>query len=346
MVKLSKWLKRNLKNNVKETLEATIEHLLKLKPPVKKNKRQALMSSLQDLTKNDEAVRKEYEPLNAWFNVNNSEKERNLKIVDKEHQARFKKARIVQYNVSYRSNSEINSLNGQKVKEEKEDNLSSRIPHKFLFSASKQGSYVEPILEHIEKALFRFVVKNRDYISFDTVKEFALKCNPSRNIDFSDADILCLLNFITKYISLFIIPHSDKTLFYGKYKLKPLSALQSFKTEARNHHVHGITKSEGKWNDEKLQRLSTLILFIHSELVEQYALPMKKKHENNENEFQERKRHMTDEELRELTDFALNIVNKLESENKEHLNQIVRLAVDKNEAFINIWRTLVTSKDE
>ena len=50
---------------------------------------------------------------------------------------------------------------------------------------------------------------------------------------------------------------------------------------------------------------------------------MKRKHENNENEFQERKRHMTDEELEELMDFALNIVNKLESENKEHLNQIV-----------------------
>ncbi|CAG8481442.1 2612_t:CDS:2 [Acaulospora morrowiae] len=55
---------------------------------------------------------------------------------------------------------------------------------------------------------------------------------------------------------------------------------------------------------------------------------------------------MTDEELGELIDFALNIVNKLESENKEHLNQIVRLAVDKNDAFMNIWRALDTSKDE
>jgi len=85
---------------------------------------------------------------------------------------------------------------------------------------------------------------------------------------------------------------------------------------------------------------------LSSELTEQYVLPMKRRHENNEDEIQERKRHMTDEELGELTDFALNIVNKLEPENKEHLNQIVRLAVDKNEAFINIWRALVTSKDE
>ncbi|CAI2173959.1 9394_t:CDS:2, partial [Funneliformis geosporum] len=111
---------------------------------------------------------------------------------------------------------------------------------------------------------------------------------------------------------------------------------------SRNHHAHGITKSVGKWNDEKLQRLSTLALELveclgdedafeslliikrnlSSELAEQYALPMKRKHENNEDEFQERKRHMSDEELGELIDFALNI------------------------AFINIWRTLVTSKDE
>src|SRR6185437_10526166 len=157
MTKLSKWLKGNLKDNVKETFEATIEHLLKLKPPVKKgNKRQALMSSLQALMKNDESVREEYESLNAWVNVNNSEKEKkekNLKVIDKEHQAMFKKARVVQYNISYGAGStnsnniasehevstdikeaqEINPLNGQKVKEEKEDDLLSRIPHKFSF---------------------------------------------------------------------------------------------------------------------------------------------------------------------------------------------------------------------
>ncbi|CAJ0877168.1 4525_t:CDS:1, partial [Entrophospora sp. SA101] len=82
MTKLSKWLKGNLKDNVKETFEATIEHLLKLKPPIKKgNKRQALMSSLQALMKNDESVREEYESLNAWVNVNNSVRHKNVQSV-------------------------------------------------------------------------------------------------------------------------------------------------------------------------------------------------------------------------------------------------------------------------
>ncbi|RHZ88869.1 hypothetical protein Glove_21g41 [Diversispora epigaea] len=386
MAKLSKWLRGNLKDNVKETLGETIEHLLKLKPPVKKNKRRALMSSLRDLMKKDEALRKEYESLDVWF----TEKEKNLKTVDKENRATFKKARVIQYSISYGADSiqtqnsnniarehavstnikelqEIDPLNGQKAKKEEVENLSSlRIPHKFSFPASKQGSYVEPILEHVEKALFRFVVKYQDYIPSNIVKEFAIKCNPPRNIDFSDADILCLLNFIIKHISLFIIPHSDKTLFHGEYKLKPLDVLKSFKIEARNHYAHGITQSEGKWNDEKLQRLSTLALELvdclgdenafeslleikrnlSSELAEQYALPLKRKHESDEDEFQEKKRRMTDEELGELMDFALDIINKLESESEEHLNQIVRLAVDKNEAFINIWRSLITRKDE
>ncbi|CAI2186111.1 20496_t:CDS:2, partial [Funneliformis geosporum] len=229
-----------------ETLESTIEHLLKLKPP---------------------------------FNVNNSEKVKNLKIVDKEHQAMFKKSRVVQYNISYgykrkiqtisQVNNmkflQINSLNVQKVKKEKEDNLSSRIPHKFSFSASKQDSYVKPILENVEKALFRFVVKNRDYIPSDT-----------------DSDISVLSTLALELVDFL----GDEDAFESLLMIK------------RN---------------------------LSSELAEQYALLMKRKHENNEDELQERKRHITDEELGELIDFALNIVNKLESENKEHLNQIVRL---------------------
>uniref|UniRef100_U9TAC1 Uncharacterized protein n=1 Tax=Rhizophagus irregularis (strain DAOM 181602 / DAOM 197198 / MUCL 43194) TaxID=747089 RepID=U9TAC1_RHIID len=45
-------------------------------------------------------------------------------------------------------------------------------------------------------------------------------------------------------------------------------------------------------------------------------------------EFKE-KRHIANEGLKKLIDFTFNIVNKLHSENKKHLNQIVQLAVDK-----------------
>ncbi|CAG8676516.1 8325_t:CDS:2, partial [Racocetra fulgida] len=215
--------------NVKKTFEATIEHLLKLEPPIKnqKNKRQALISSLQALMKNDKSVREEYESLNAWVNVYSSEKEEEkaLKIYNISYgtgsaqtQKSIKIMSEHEVSTDIKEAQEINPLNRQKVKEEKEDDLSSRIPHKFSFSAFKQG----------------------------------------------DED-----------------------------------AFESLLVIKRN---------------------------LSSELTEQYVLPMKRRHENNEDEIQERKRHMTNKELGELIDFTLNIVNKLEPENKEHLNQIVRLA--------------------
>ena len=87
-------------------------------------------------------------------------------------------------------------------------------------------------------------------------------CNPPRQIDFSDADLLCLLNFTIQNISLFTTRQSDQTLFCGQYKLNPSDLLMFFKVEARNYNAHAITQSNGRWNDEKLQRLSTLALEV------------------------------------------------------------------------------------
>ncbi|CAG8534477.1 6535_t:CDS:1 [Funneliformis caledonium] len=224
--------------------------------------------------KNDEAIRKEYESLNMWLNADVPEKVKNkrLKVNDKDNRAIFKKVRVVQYNISYGTQTQAQTQNSNNiVKEEqavstndkksqeidirnwevkkKEEEILihpsfSRISQKFSFSSSKQGSYVESILEHVERALL-IPCKHLKYIPFNIVKEFAVKCHPPRNIDFSDADLLCLLNFIIKNVSLFMIPNPDQTLFHGEYKLKPLDILKSFKTEARNHHAHGITQIEG-----------------------------------------------------------------------------------------------------
>ncbi|CAG8534455.1 6534_t:CDS:2 [Funneliformis caledonium] len=73
---------------------------------------------------------------------------------------------------------------------------------------------------------------------------------------------------------------------------------------------------------------------------------MKRKYEENGDKFHERKKRMTEIELVELVDFALDIVNKLKSTDEGHLSQIVRLAVDEDKAFVNIWKSLVTRKDE
>ena len=86
------------------------------------------------------------------------------------------------------------------------------------------------------------------------------KCKPPKQVDFSDADLLCILNFVIKNISLFTLGQYQ-TLFQGPHKTDPSFLFKSFK-EARNHNAHGITHLEGRWCDEKLQRLSTLALEV------------------------------------------------------------------------------------
>ncbi|CAG8618492.1 13449_t:CDS:2 [Cetraspora pellucida] len=409
MAKLSKWLKKNLKANIKDTLKATIESLLQLDPPINRKsaiskQEKALRLSMQALLKNDEKLREECTQLNIWLNVKEKENKRMLKVIDENDHAVFKKARFFSsvVNVSYgtgstsvnvwKGSASIDSLKEhefgkelqekvtneqeiEKVQETKSQVHRSSSPpilQRFSFSASEQGSYVEPILQHVERALFNFIIRYEKYIPSKTVKDFVMKCNPSRQIDFSGADLLCLLNFILQNISLFTTRQSDQTLFCGQYKLNPSDLLISFKVEARNYNAHAITQSSGRWNDEKLQRLSTLALEVviclggqdeyeqlveikqklDFEIMERLISTANGTHEDNEVDHQMKKRKLRDLELEdkcqleELTDFALDIIGKLESSDKEQLNRIVQMAISKNELLLNIWKSIDVKKDE
>ncbi len=136
------------------------------------------------------------------------------------------------------------------------------ILQKYSFTPAEQDSYVEPILQYIERALYKFIVKYENYISFEVVKNFTAKCNPPHQVNFSDADLLCILNFIIQNITLFMTGHSNQILFHEEHKIDLSDLLNSFKIEIRNHNAHAITQPMGRWNDEELQRLSTLALKV------------------------------------------------------------------------------------
>ncbi|CAG8584756.1 2518_t:CDS:2 [Funneliformis mosseae] len=215
---------------------------------------EALNSSLRDLMKNDEAIRKEYESLNMWLNADVPEKVKNkrLKVNDKDSRAIFKKeSEEVQAVLT-------NDKESQKSDEEQAVSTNDKKSQEIDIRNWEQGSYVESILEHVERALFRFLI------------------------------------------------------FLNPSKLKQEITMRT-----------GITQIEGRWCDEKLQRLSTLSL----ELVD-----CLEKDDRNR--------------TRRVGYFALDIVNKLKSTDEGHLSQIVRLAVDEEKAFVNIWKSLVTRKDE
>ncbi|CAI2184966.1 6578_t:CDS:2 [Funneliformis geosporum] len=408
--KLSRWLKKNLKGNIRNNLDATIENLLRLDPPINRKsviseQKKALLSSIKVLLKNNKE--KEYELLKMWLNSEERKKEigRTLKIIDKKHQATFKRAKffssVVQHAIGSLTDYEFEketqkrnpssprifpptspikanpahtptsqpppSPSPKEDRKEKGQGASSlEIPQHFSFSPSEQGAYAEPIIQYVDKAFFRYIKKHQKYIPCSTVESFAARCNPPRESDFSNADLLCILNFMIQNISLFTIGRPDQTLFYGDYKLNPTDLFKSFKNEARNHLAHGITQSKGRWNDERLQRLSALALEVvvclgdkkafeqlkevkqklESELMERRTRVMKRKRKEHEEDENVRKKSPKDIDLRNLLDFSLYMVSKLESDDEKELKRMVQLAVDIDNAFVNIWRGLESQENE
>ncbi|CAG8697910.1 6144_t:CDS:1, partial [Ambispora gerdemannii] len=71
----------------------------------------------------------------------------------------------------------------------------------------------------------------------------------------------------------------------------------------------------------------------------------KKRHEEDDNECNVKRKDLKNIKYGELTDFVLNVVSKLEK-NEEQVGKIVRLAIAKDEILINIWKSLMTQKDE
>ncbi|GBC05814.1 hypothetical protein RclHR1_06440001 [Rhizophagus clarus] len=246
---------------------------------------------------------------------------------------------------------------GNEKKEQKDIVLSSQ---RFSFLPSEQGAYVEPIIEHVEMSLFRFIVKQEKYIPHKTVRNFTSQCNPPKKDDFSDADLLCLLNFIIQNINLFTLG-LDQTLFHGPNNIDPTFLLRNFKVEVRHHNAHGVTNLKGRWSDEKLLRLSTLALEVivclgkgsrftqsikrklESELIDRWISTRKRKHEEDDNKCS--KRRNMDNEYGKLTDFVLSIVNKLER-NEDQVKKIIQLVIAKDERLMNIWESLTTQEDE
>ncbi|CAG8610938.1 1175_t:CDS:2 [Acaulospora colombiana] len=239
--------------------------------------------------------------------------------------------------------------------------LSSQLPQRFSFLPSEQDAYVEPILGFVEKSFYRFIIKHDQRIPNKTKENFVSRLNPQRKADFSDADLSCLLSFITQNLSLFKLGQ-QQTLFEGTYKTDPLPLFESFKVEAVNHKKLGIAHIEGRWNDEKLRRLSTLALEIviclgdseafqplveikhklEAELAERMIMKRRKREGEDYNA---KRGHLTNVEYGEFTDFALSLVSKLEK-NEEQVKQVIRMAIAKNEALVNIWRSLITQRDE
>ncbi|CAG8576338.1 3972_t:CDS:2 [Funneliformis mosseae] len=246
-------------------------------------------------------------------------------------------------------------LDQEKVSE-KEKCHQPQIPQRFSFSESEQGAYVEPILGYVEKALSKYIKKHEKYIPSETIEKFMKTCY-HRHLNYpSKIDLGGLLTFLTSNISLFKNGKSGQPLFHGRYRLNPSELFKSFKIEARDQNAHAITQKYGRWNDETLQRISTLSLEVviclgvqdvqdeYKKLLEirkQFDSELTKRLVSTAKE----KSVLIDSKLDELTDFTLDIMNQLESSEKE-LKRIVQMAISKDELYLNVLRSINAKQDE
>ncbi|CAB4405524.1 unnamed protein product [Rhizophagus irregularis] len=226
MVKqLSTWLRsgvidKNIKDNFRSTLNALYDTCsLKIF-------HRALRDSLHDNLYNDQVFRQE------------------------------SPANIMLYSSNATTNNVDNQINNNYINDKTiRCDSSPSLRQKFSFTDSEQGAFVEHIINLAKKAIYKFLVDNERNIPLNVVMDFVFKQRPPVNIDFSNADLLCMLNFIIDNINIFI----RVLAFHGQYKTRPVELFSNFKKNVRNKMVHGIvTDDKGRWNNHSLQNVAIL----------------------------------------------------------------------------------------
>jgi hypothetical protein len=248
--RLSTWLCSGvIEQNTKDTLKSTLDKLHSICPL--NISRSSLRDSLHDNLYHDKAFRQNpaHTKIFNWFEAS-SQKTRSARPV-----AIFKKTRLYSSVVGQQNSSSatINNYNNNGNKRTRE--VSSPVKQAFSFTASEQGAFIEPLLNLVEKAIYKFLVESEGFVPLDVVKSFCAKQHPSISTDFGDANLLCMINFIIENIKLFL----KQRLFHGKYKANPVELLSNFKKNVRNKMVHGIVvDKKGRWSDHELQHISLL----------------------------------------------------------------------------------------
>ena len=115
---------------------------------------------------------------------------------------------------------------------------------------------------------------------------------------------------------------------------------------------YNINKSDSFFNvfffivgdQEAFELLIKINRKLNTELIERLSSTRKRKNEEDD-ERNAKRRYLTNIEYGEFTDFVLCLINKLEK-NEEQVGEIVQMAVGKNEVLVNIWKSLITQKDE
>ncbi|RHZ74076.1 hypothetical protein Glove_227g103 [Diversispora epigaea] len=340
----------------------------------------SLRDSLHDLLYNDPDFRKKsraHITVFGWFEdekLSSSSSSTSSKL--SKGTTIFKKTRLYSSTV-YGPCGTVNNHNTRTTRES-----SPAVKQNFSFTENEQGSVVEPFVNLAEKAIYRFLVNNESIIPLEAVEKFVAKQHPPVSTDFSNADLLCMLNFIIENINIFL----KKSVFHGQFKANPVELLTNFKRNVRNKLAHEIVIGEkGRWSDHALQHVTILAceviiciggnyeeVFVKKENVDNEIIkrwvdkalqkrkldvalgdkenvdPQKRKLDeilnNKENIETSRKKGCGDVNFGTITEFTLDILGELSETEKGDKKKILKLFMDENEYVTKFWKAVRTEE--
>jgi len=232
---LSAWIRSGvIEKNLKDTFDSTLDAIYDA-CTLRRSSRY-IHDSLRDILYGDETFRKS-SPANimmfGWFEdekLSSSSFSSSQKRSKSKPFAVFKKTRFHSSAVGQTA-SITNNYNDNRTARDS----SPSVEQSFSFSDSEQGAIIEPFINLSEKAVSDFLANNESIVPLEVVESFANKQRPPISKDFCNADLLCMLNFITENIKIF----SKNSVFHGTYKANPVELLTSFKKDVRNKLAHG-----------------------------------------------------------------------------------------------------------
>uniref|UniRef100_U9UH05 Uncharacterized protein n=1 Tax=Rhizophagus irregularis (strain DAOM 181602 / DAOM 197198 / MUCL 43194) TaxID=747089 RepID=U9UH05_RHIID len=231
----------------------------------------------------------------------------------------FKKTRLYSSNVT--TNNVDNQINNNYINDKTiRRDSSPSLRQKFSFTDSEQGAFVEHIINLAEKAIYKFLVDNERNIPLNVVMDFVSKQRPPVNIDFSNADLLCMLNFIIDNINIFI----RVSAFHGRWNDHSLQNVAILACEivicvGGNHE--DICAYKENVDNEIVRR------WINSAVKNCPQLPQKRKHGD-----------VDDASIGEITEFVMDILEEVEESKKGEKQDILKLALKGNEQIIQFCK--------
>ncbi|RIA91571.1 hypothetical protein C1645_821886 [Glomus cerebriforme] len=286
--RLSTWLRSGvIDENVKDTLKSTLNELHKICPL--NTSRSSLRDSLRDILYSDKNFCQKspaHAKILGWFEGSSK-------------QTKQTKRAPLRFN--------INNYNNNNDTKYTRETSPPPVKQEFSFTSSEQGGIIEPLLNIVEKAFYKFLVDNERYIP-------SMLWNPS----VLNNDLLNFKKNVRNKVAHGIVV--DEKGRWSDHDLQHVSILACDVVLCL-----GGDRKEVSSNKEN----------IDNEIVQRWINKADKDHSHSP-----QKRKLDDTSFGKIIEFILDILEKTEEIEEGDKRKILRLALDEDEYLIKLWRAI------